>query len=250
MVDPGDTRRTTSTRPGRSTTPGRTTEATTASTCRSRSSSRASRWRPTRPSHARRRRRPPATCGTTPTTTASASATTARARPGTTRRTAAAASRLRSDAAAAPASASTSTRQFPGWNLDCSDHAVREPEWEREFREFERNGTLPGLEIVYFPNDHTQGTTAGSATPQSYMADNDLALGRLVDAVSHSPYWQSTAIFVVEDDAQDGPDHVDAHRSTGAGDQPLHPARRASTRPSTTRRRCWRRSKICSGSRP
>ena len=103
--------------------------------------------------------------------------------------------------------------RFPGWNLDCSDHAVREPEWRREFRRYVRNGNLPSLEIVYLPNDHTQGTTPGTATPASYMADNDLALGRLVDAVSHSRYWRSTAIFVVEDDAQDGPDHVDAHRT-------------------------------------
>ena len=104
--------------------------------------------------------------------------------------------------------------RYPGWNLDCSDHAVREPEWEREFRAYERNGNLPGLEVVYLPNDHTQGTTPGTATPASYEADNDVAVGRLVDAVSHSRYWRSTAIFVVEDDAQDGPDHVDAHRST------------------------------------
>jgi len=103
--------------------------------------------------------------------------------------------------------------KFPGWNLGCSDHAVREPEWEREFRQVVSDGTLPGLEIVYFPNDHNAGTSPGAATPQSYMADNDLALGRLVDAVSHSRYWESTAIIVVEDDAQDGPDHVDAHRA-------------------------------------
>jgi Phosphoesterase family len=103
--------------------------------------------------------------------------------------------------------------KFPGWSLGCSDHAVREPEWEREFNQFVRNGNLPELEIVYFPNDHNAGTSPGAATPQSYMADNDLALGRLVDAVSHSKYWLSTAIIVVEDDAQDGPDHVDAHRA-------------------------------------
>ena len=77
-----------------------------------------------------------------------------------------------------------------------------------------KSGKLPGLEVVYLPNDHTQGTTPGTATPASYEADNDVAVGKLVDAVSHSRYWRSTAIFVVEDDAQDGPDHVDAHRST------------------------------------
>jgi YVTN family beta-propeller protein len=103
--------------------------------------------------------------------------------------------------------------KFPGWNMDCSDHAVREVEWEREFDAYVRNGRLPGLSIVYFPNDHTQGTSPGTATPASYMADNDLAIGKMVDAVSHSPYWKSTAIVTVEDDAQDGPDHVDAHRS-------------------------------------
>ena len=103
--------------------------------------------------------------------------------------------------------------KFPGWNLDCSDHAVREPEWAREFKDFARNDNLPALEIVYLPNDHNAGTSPGNATPQSYMADNDLALGRLVETVSHSRYWRSTAIIVVEDDAQDGPDHVDAHRA-------------------------------------
>ena len=63
------------------------------------------------------------------------------------------------------------------------------------------------------PNNHTEGLSANLPTPQFYVAENDYALGRLVEAVSNSPYWQDTAIFVVEDDAQDGPDHVDAHRS-------------------------------------
>jgi YVTN family beta-propeller protein len=103
--------------------------------------------------------------------------------------------------------------RYPGYSTACSDHAQREPEWEREFREFEANGNLPALSIVRLGNDHTNGTRAGSATPQSYMADNDLALGRLVDAVSHSRYWRDTAILATEDDAQNGPDHVDAHRT-------------------------------------
>jgi DNA-binding beta-propeller fold protein YncE len=71
------------------------------------------------------------------------------------------------------------------------------------------------MQFVYLPSDHTYGTTPSARKPSAYVADNDLALGRLVQAVSHSPYWGSTAIFVVEDDAQDGPDHVDAHRSLG-----------------------------------
>ena len=63
--------------------------------------------------------------------------------------------------------------------------------------------------------DHTSGTTPGAFTPQACVASNDLALGRLVEAVTHSKYWPETAIFVIEDDAQNGPDHVDAHRTVG-----------------------------------
>jgi YVTN family beta-propeller protein len=103
--------------------------------------------------------------------------------------------------------------RYPGYNLECADHTTREPEWEREFRAGERDGTLPALSIVRFPNDHTRGTTSGAATPQAYVADNDVALGRMVDVVSHSRAWRTTAILVTEDDAQDGPDHVDAHRT-------------------------------------
>ena len=109
---------------------------------------------------------------------------------------------------------------FAGFNLRCSDHVHREPEWEREFRAYEalfaadpKHDPLPRLSIVRLPNDHSWGTVPRQGTPQAYMADNDLALGRLVEAVSHSAYWPSTAIFVTEDDAQNGPDHVDAHRT-------------------------------------
>ena len=82
-----------------------------------------------------------------------------------------------------------------------------------EARETGRGEPLPNFSIVRLPNDHTDGVRAGRPTPQFYMADNDYALGLLVEAVSHSPYWKDTAVFVVEDDAQDGPDHVDCHRS-------------------------------------
>jgi YVTN family beta-propeller protein len=102
---------------------------------------------------------------------------------------------------------------YVGWNMQCPDHTTREPEWAREFHQYERNGDLPGLSIVYLPSDHTQGSVPHKATAESYMADNDLALGKLVQTVSHSSYWRSTAIFVLEDDSQDGPDHVDPHRS-------------------------------------
>jgi hypothetical protein len=66
---------------------------------------------------------------------------------------------------------------------------------------------------MHLPNDHTGGTRPGHPTPSASVADNDLAVGRIVEAVSHSPYWDDTAIFILEDDAQDGADHVDAHRS-------------------------------------
>ena len=72
---------------------------------------------------------------------------------------------------------------------------------------------MPRLQIVRLPNDHTVGAVTGKRTPTAFVAENDLALGRLVEAVSHSKFWAQTAIFVVEDDAQNGPDHVDAHRS-------------------------------------
>lgn len=98
------------------------------------------------------------------------------------------------------------------WDLDYPDQK-RVDEWLREFREFEKNGNLPRLSILRLPNDHTEGAAGGKPTPRAYVADNDLALGRLVEAVTQSPYWKNTAIFVVEDDAQNGPDHVDAHRT-------------------------------------
>jgi YVTN family beta-propeller protein len=73
--------------------------------------------------------------------------------------------------------------------------------------------SFPALNIVYLPNDHTNGLRPNMPPPQFYVADNDYALGLLVQEVSASPYWKDTAIFVLEDDAQDGPDHVDTHRS-------------------------------------
>ncbi len=82
-----------------------------------------------------------------------------------------------------------------------------------EFREFEKNGNLPRLTILLLPNDHTNAKSPGLPTPRAAVADNDLALGRIVEAISRSRYWQESAIFVVEDDAQDGVDHVAGHRT-------------------------------------
>jgi len=101
---------------------------------------------------------------------------------------------------------------FRNFDLEYSDQK-RADEWLREFREFEKNGNLPRFQILRLPNDHTAGTRAGAWTPRAMVADNDWALGRVVEAVTKSRYWKQTAIFVLEDDAQNGPDHVDSHRS-------------------------------------
>ena len=101
---------------------------------------------------------------------------------------------------------------YSGWNLDIPDQA-RVDVWLRDFQEFVRGGNLPALEIMTLPNDHTSGAHAGRPTPRAYMADNDLALGRIIEALTKSPFWKNTVVFVLEDDAQDGPDHVDSHRS-------------------------------------
>src|SRR2546430_778095 len=75
------------------------------------------------------------------------------------------------------------------------------------------SGRCARMPLVGLPNDQTAGTTPGKPTPTVYVAENDLAFGRFVEAVSQSKFWPQTAIFVVEDDAQNGPDHVDAHRT-------------------------------------
>lgn len=104
------------------------------------------------------------------------------------------------------------SRDYPSFDMKISDQ-IRVAVWLREFQQFVRDRNLPSLEIVHLPADHTSGGRAGRPTPKAYMADNDLALGRIVEAVSNSPYWKDTVFFVLEDDAQDGPDHVDSHRS-------------------------------------
>ena len=89
----------------------------------------------------------------------------------------------------------------------------RAEQFVRELREFERAGRLPNLMFLALPQDHTSGTRPGYPTPAASVADNDLALGRVVEAVSHSRFWPETCIFVVEDDPQDGFDHIDGHRT-------------------------------------
>jgi DNA-binding beta-propeller fold protein YncE len=107
---------------------------------------------------------------------------------------------------------------FADFRVDYPDQ-LRVDEFLNEFEKFVRarqegNGEqLPAFVLLRLPDDHTGGTRPGFATPSASVADNDLALGRVVEAVSHSPYWDDTAILMLEDDAQDGADHVDAHRS-------------------------------------
>jgi hypothetical protein len=84
-----------------------------------------------------------------------------------------------------------------------------------EFKKYVANGNLPTLTYLWLCDDHTSGVSTGFPTPAAQIADNDLALGRVVDAISHSPYWKDSVIFVTEDDSQDGIDHVDGHRTEG-----------------------------------
>ena len=103
--------------------------------------------------------------------------------------------------------------QFRSYDLDYPD-VKRAERFISELNRFEQAGDMPQLQIVRLPNDHTYGTRIGKPTPIAMVADNDLALGMVVEALSNSKFWDETAIFVIEDDAQNGPDHVDAHRVT------------------------------------
>ena len=109
--------------------------------------------------------------------------------------------------------------EYPDFNLRIPDQ-VRFEAFARHLKAWiadKQRGkdTMPDFVMLRFPNDHTAGTTAGGPTPKSSVADNDLAVGRAVEAISHSPFWDDTAFFILEDDAQAGADHVDAHRSLG-----------------------------------
>lgn len=101
---------------------------------------------------------------------------------------------------------------YPPFDLDIPDQ-TRADIWLGDLERFSAAGEMPALQIVWLPNDHTAGAKAGAPTPRAYMADNDLALGRMIAGLTRSPFWKDTAVFVLEDDAQSGPDHVDSHRS-------------------------------------
>jgi DNA-binding beta-propeller fold protein YncE len=110
-------------------------------------------------------------------------------------------------------------RDFPSWTLDVPD-VVRADIFNRQLAEWQRHDSMPSLVIVQLPSNHTSGTNAGSCTPKACVADNDLALGQIVEGLSHSKFWNDMVILVVEDDAQNGVDHVDGHRTVALAVSP------------------------------
>jgi DNA-binding beta-propeller fold protein YncE len=100
-----------------------------------------------------------------------------------------------------------------GWDLAVPD-VWRAARFAESLKQFEKAGNLPNLVILWLPNDHTSGTAHGAPTPAAQAADNDLAVGQVVDAVSHSQFWKDTCIFAIEDDPQNGWDHVSGYRTT------------------------------------
>ncbi len=101
---------------------------------------------------------------------------------------------------------------YPGFDTSIPDQ-VRMDVWLAELKQYQKSGRMPAFQILRLPNDHTSGARVGAPSPRAQMADNDLALGRMIGALSRSEFWKSTVVFVLEDDAQNGPDHVDSHRS-------------------------------------
>ncbi|QHN03659.1 bifunctional YncE family protein/alkaline phosphatase family protein [Granulicella sp. WH15] len=112
---------------------------------------------------------------------------------------------------AIPSAAKIMDPHFPPFNFDIPDQ-YRADYWIKEFKRMDAANQVPNLTILWLPDDHTAGTSKGHPYPINYQADNDLALGRMVEAISHSKIWDKSAIFVEEDDSQAGTDHVDGHR--------------------------------------
>jgi YVTN family beta-propeller protein len=101
---------------------------------------------------------------------------------------------------------------FPNFDLNIPDQ-YRAAMFANDFADYVKNDNLPALNMLWVMSDHTNGTSPGRISPRAYVADNDLALGKIVDTISHSEYWKDSAIFVIEDDSQNGVDHVDGHRN-------------------------------------
>ena len=102
--------------------------------------------------------------------------------------------------------------RFPGWAMAIPDQ-VRADVFLTALGEFEQARQMPDFLIIYLPNDHTQGARRDNPTPRAYVADNDVALGRILEGLSKSSFWKDMAVFINEDDPQTGNDHVDGHRS-------------------------------------
>lgn len=102
---------------------------------------------------------------------------------------------------------------FTGWDMETRD-TTRAHQWMNDMDSLMKAGSLPSFNVLRFGNDHTEGLRKGHPTPMAHVADNDMSIGMILDHLSHSPVWQQSAVFIVEDDAQNGPDHVDAHRTT------------------------------------
>jgi hypothetical protein len=103
-------------------------------------------------------------------------------------------------------------KHFPAYSTSIPD-VVRARIFLDDVKQWEQAGKMPNLVLLQLPSNHTSGTSAGMSTPKAMVADNDLALGQVVEGLSRSPFWKKMAIFVVEDDAQNGVDHVDGHRT-------------------------------------
>ena len=112
---------------------------------------------------------------------------------------------------AIPSAAKIMDPHYPPFNLEIPDQ-YRIDYWTKDFQRLDAANQVPNLTILWLPDDHTAGTSKGHPYPINYQADNDLALGRMVDVISHSKIWAQSAIFVEEDDSQAGTDHVDGHR--------------------------------------
>jgi len=110
-------------------------------------------------------------------------------------------------------------REYPGWTQEVPD-VVKAEDILAHLRDWNNAGSMPELTMVILPSDHTVGTTPGWCTPRACVADNDLALGRIVEGLTHSRFWPTMAIFVVEDDAQNGVDHIDGHRTVALAISP------------------------------
>ena len=114
---------------------------------------------------------------------------------------------------------------YPRFNTDVPDQ-YRVDIWQQAFAKQLQSGQLPNLNLMWVPDDHTAGISGADPYPTALVADNDLAVGRIVDTISHCPVWKDSAIFVVEDDTQNGADHVDGHRAAaGSSARTPRPAR-------------------------